>query len=121
MQADLGAEPAESAALKTTRLWSLIEKLHAALPRTLRLRFQANVRESLRVMSVQGAIPTGSGCSGTGIALHGWRSLVLWWYEQLGTEVRDVREQIAAEKESGKQAFLDAQHDIVTLLGDVAS
>ena len=121
MQADLGAEPAESAALKTTRLWSLIEKLHAGVPRTLRLRFQANVRESLRVMSVQGAIPTGSGCSGTGIALHGWRSLVLWWYEQLGTEVRDVREQIAAEKESGKQAFLDAQHDIVTLLGDVAS
>ena len=103
-----------------THVYSLLESLHARLPKANLKGYLRSVRAFISVAkNKEHELTMGDGCSGTGIQHLFWSAAVVFWSERYGVEKVKPTYVVAAESEPAKQSFLSFQHSPGTILKDV--
>ena len=110
----------QQAIFKGTHVYSLLESLHARLPKANLKGYLRSVRAFISVAkNKEQELTMGDGCSGTGIQHLFWTAALTFWSEKYGVEKVKPTYVVAAESDTAKQAFLAFQHSPQVILKDV--
>ena len=105
--------------VKSTLLWEYLENLHKRLP--FPREFFKNIRSAMRAVSDDdGSVPTGDGCTGSGVRHHFLAATFAFWHHNHVLPKCNLKHIIAAESNHEKQQFIRYQHSPACIVKDVS-
>ena len=112
-------EDVEAAKPSDTMLYKFIESMHKKIPKQYLLDWIDNLAGYLSTC-VDGKIPTGCACSGTGIWSHVNDLLSVYWNDELGMQRVHYQHKFCCEIDPRKRAFIWTQHSPEHIFTDIA-
>ena len=112
-------EDVKAAKVSDTMLYKFIESMHKKIPKQHLLDWIDNLAGYLSTC-VDGKIPAGCACSGTGIWAHVNDLLTVYWNQELGMQQVHYEHKFCCEIDARKRAFIWAQHSPEHIFTEIA-